>query len=263
MKNRQALLDLINKKIAEVQANKGDKPKRKPATRADTNHENGQHSTGPRTPEGKERASANSLKHGYYANIEKLNPQDNPVYIELHHDLRISLHPDGPAEEHLIREIAAYSARILRVQMAGHALVLGNIEGEPPIASPEHTDKSIVCDQEMDGREIAAAYKRAHDDIEFLHKIETHLTRAYNRTWDRLERMQKERNKLPLDEMLKRSHVWLTAEALRKNRPQDAPALHPDLDEKGKFKKREKGDPLYRPKDDDEDDNIDPENDLN
>jgi len=57
-------------------------------------------------------------------------------------------------------------------------------------------------------------------------------------------------------EMLKRTHHWQVAEAKRLNQPENIPAPHPDLDEKGKFKKPEKGDALYRPKDkDDEDEN--------
>ena len=71
--------------------------------------------------------------------------------------------------------------------------------------------------------------------LDRLQKAEVHLRRAYNRTWDRLERMQKERHKLPLNESLKRSQVWLTAEAQRNNRPQDTPCQHPDLDEKGTY----------------------------
>jgi len=142
--------------------------------------------------------------------------------------------------------------------MAEYALVLGNIEGEPPKPKTKDDGYDLDIDQ-PDGREIAAAYKRAHDDIDFLRKIETYLQRAYNRSWDRLERMQRERHKLPLDEMLKRSHHRLTVEALRRNRPQDIPALHPDLDEKGKFKKHEKGDALYRPKDKPSKEEIDDE----
>ena len=72
--------------------------------------------------------------------------------------------------------------------------------------------------------------------------------------------MKKERHKLPLDERLKRTQARLTTEALRNNRPQDIPAMHADLDENGKFKKHPKGDPLYRPKDDPDEDEIDTNN---
>ena len=89
--------------------------------------------------------------------------------------------------------------------------------------------------------------------LEHLQKAEVHLRRAYNRTWDRLERMQKERHKLPLDQALKQSQVWLTAEAIRTNRPELIPQRHPAIDEKGNLVTHKPGDPVYRSKDDDSD----------
>ena len=213
MKPPEERFDLINKKISEVQANEPEtktqhKPKRKPPqahraessvvrdqsnVRARINRDNAKKSTGPRTPEGKHRASANSLKHGFFANVEKLHPHDAPAYQSTLSDLRMGLQPDGPVEEQLVRELAMFTTRLQRLEAAEYALLAGNTEADPE-----------------DCREIAAAFQRAAADLEALHKIEIHLRRAYNRTWDRLEKMQKERHKLPLDESLKRSQIWLT-----------------------------------------------------
>jgi len=266
MGDRKKLIDELNDSIknkeaeeSEAKATRKGANRSKPATRAEINRENGSKGKGPTTLEGKARASANSLKHGYYAHIEKLNPHDSASYLQLAGELRSALHPDGPAEEHLIKELAMLSARLKRLEAAEFALVMGNIEGTPPKESAPFDlayDDADLNPNQPDARALAAAYQTSLDTIERLHKIEVHLRRAYNRTWDRLERMQKERLKLPLDEMLKRTHHWQVAEAKRTNRPQDIPAPHPDLDEKGKFKKPEKGDALYRPKDkDDEDEN--------
>jgi len=230
------------------------------ARAAEVNRENGSKGQGPTTPEGKARASANSLKHGYYANIEKLNPHDSASYLQLAGELRSALHPDGPAEEHLIKELAMLSARLKRLEAAEFALLLGNIEGTPPKEPAPFDlayDDADLNPNQPDSRALASAYQNSLDTIERLHKIEVHLRRAYHRTWDRLERMQKERLKLPLDEMLKRTQAWQIAEAKRTNQPQNIPDLHPDLDEKGKLKKHPKGDPLHRPKKDDEEDETD------
>ena len=89
------------------------------------------------------------------------------------------------------------------------------------------------------------------------HRIEAHLRRAYNRTWDRLERMQRERHKMPLDEALKRTQIWLNAEARRNNRPQDIPARDPRIDGQGKLIVYPKDHPLWRPKKSEEDDDND------
>jgi hypothetical protein len=193
MQNRkQKLLQLINEKLAEAKADKSKRTKPKPATRAQINRANGAKSTGPKTAEGKAHASANSLKHGFFANTEKLNPADSTLYQETYADLRMGLQPDGPVEEHLIRELATLSARLQRLEAAEYALLLGNIEADP-----------------SDCRELALAFQKAATPLDQLHKAELHLRRAYNRTWDRLERMQKDRHKLPLDESLKRSERWL------------------------------------------------------
>jgi hypothetical protein len=238
------LLKLINEKLdtakATPKAQVKPKPKPKPATRAESNKANGQRSTGPRTPEGKAKISANALKTGFFASVDRLNPQDSPSYLDAVEDLRMGLHPDGPVEEQLIRELAMFRARLLRLESAEYALLCADIETNTG-----------------DARELAAGYINNSEALDRLQKAEVHLRRAYNRTWDRLERTQKERHKLPLDESLKRSQVWLTAEAKRNNRPQDIPARHPDLDEKGNLKTYPAGHPLYRPKKDPSEDSND------
>ena len=65
-------------------------------SKAESNRANGQHSTGPKTAEGKAKVSANALKLGFFANVERLNPQDSPAYQNAVEDLRMGLHPDGP-----------------------------------------------------------------------------------------------------------------------------------------------------------------------
>jgi hypothetical protein len=200
-------------------------------SKAESNRANSQNSTGPKTPEGKAKVSANALKTGFFANVDRLNPQDSPAYLDAVEDMRMGLHPDGPVEEQLIRELAMFRARLLRLEATEYALLCADME----------TDTG-------DAREVAAAYLNNSDALEKLQKAEVHLRRA----WDRLERMQKERKKLPLNEALKQSQIWATAQAIRNNRPQDIPQRHPDIDEKGNLKKYPVGHPLYRPKETDE-----------
>ena len=177
------LLQLIEAKLAEAKSTKATKPKRTkpaPSTRATINRANSEHSTGPKSPQGKATSSTNSLKHGFFAGTEKLNPADSTLNQDTYHDLRMGLQPDGPVEEHLIRELAMLSARLQRLEAAEYALLLGNIEADP-----------------SDCRELAVAFGRASTQLDQLHKAELHLRRAYNRTWDRLDRIQKDRHKLP------------------------------------------------------------------
>ena len=215
-------------------------------SKAESNRANGQNSTGPKSPEGKAKVSANALKTGFFANVDRLNPQDSPSYLDAVEDLRMGLHPDGPVEEQLIRELAMFRARLLRLESAEYALLCADIETNTG-----------------DAREIAAAMLNNADALERLHKAEVHLRRAYNRTWDRLERMQKERLKLPLNEALKQSQRWATYQAQRTSCPKctaadpnewkkHVPPLHPDLDEKGNLKKYPPATRCNRPKDKDD-----------
>jgi hypothetical protein len=247
MQNRKSkLLKLIDAKLAEAQSSKSKRTKPTPSTRAQVNRANGLHSTGPKTAEGKAKVSANALKAGFFASTERLNPQDSPAYQDAVEDLRMGLHPDGPVEEQLIRELAMFRARLLRLEAAEYATLCADIETDP-----------------TDAREIATAYLNNGEALDQLHKIELHLRRAYNRTWDRLERMQKERKKMPLDQALKQTQIHATYEAIRTTCPKcnagypDAwkeklSPRHPAIDEKGKLIKYPNDHPMYRPKDEED-----------
>jgi hypothetical protein len=167
-------------------------------SKAESNRANGQHSTGPKTAEGKAKVSANALKTGFFASVDRLNPADSPAYQDAVEDMRMGLHPDGPVEEQLIRELAMFTTRLRRLEAAEYALICAGIETNP-----------------HDAREVATSFVNNAEAVERLHKAEIHLRRAYNRTWDRLERIQKERLKMPLDEALKQSQIWATSEAIR------------------------------------------------
>lgn len=204
-------------------------------TRADANRLNAQSSTGPRTIDGKAKVSANALKQGFFANVKRLNPNDSHAYQRTLSDLRQGLHPDGPAEEQLISELAMLRARLLRLEAIEYALMCSGIESDP-----------------NDAAEVAAAYLNSAPHLDRLAKAEAHLRRAYNKTWDRLRGMQNERKNTPLDVLLKQSQLWATYEAKRTSRENLTAQRHPDLNEKGKFPVYEPGHPMYHPKEADE-----------
>ena len=265
MQNRKSkLLQLVHERLTETETAKRTQSRRTAPTKTQSNRQNATHSTGPKTDEGKAKVSANALKTGFFAHVERLNPHDSPAYQDAVDDLRLGLNPDGPVEEQLIRELAMLRARLMRLEAAEYALICSGIEQDPG-----------------DAREVAAAYLNNAAALAHLQKAEVHLRRAYNRTWDRLERMQKERHKLPLDQALKQSQVWLkyysqkgngdlaertgpgeTASnlssvvrdkgvgAIRTNRPELIPQRHPAIDEKGNLIKLQPGDPMCRSKDD-------------
>ncbi len=88
-------------------------------TRPEINRANAQHSTGPRSPEGKLASSRNSLKHGL-ASAQLIIPGEDPADFEtLLSGLLDEHQPATPTEELLVRELAQswwLAQRALRLQ---------------------------------------------------------------------------------------------------------------------------------------------------
>ncbi len=83
-------------------------------SRAEINRENSQHSSGPRTPEGKSASSRNSFKHGLYSKA-LIYPGENPAELDaLKADLRAQHQPVNTTEEILVNEMAEQFWRIRR-----------------------------------------------------------------------------------------------------------------------------------------------------
>ncbi|MBM3763342.1 MAG: hypothetical protein FJW36_24265 [Acidobacteria bacterium] len=83
------------------------------------NQINAQKSTGPRTVEGKQQSSKNSLRHGLNASADNLfaaNPQEQTQYKALREQLFQQIVPFGPAEEVIFEQYAYSTFQALRAQ---------------------------------------------------------------------------------------------------------------------------------------------------
>ena len=96
-------------------------------TRAEINRANSQHSTGPKTAEGKAASSENSFKHGLYSS-QLVIPGEDPAALDaLKADLRAEHQPANTTEELLVNEIAEHFWRIRRYRrMEAASLALPN-----------------------------------------------------------------------------------------------------------------------------------------
>ena len=79
-----------------------------------SNHKSAQHSTGPRTPEGKATSSRNALKHGLLSSAALLMGEDPEALASLGTDLRGALQPYGALEELLVERIVSCFWRLRR-----------------------------------------------------------------------------------------------------------------------------------------------------
>jgi hypothetical protein len=60
------------------------------------NRENAQHSTGPRTAEGRNRSSQNALRFGLFSTRNCVQPHESEEYEALASALWSDMHPNGP-----------------------------------------------------------------------------------------------------------------------------------------------------------------------
>ena len=89
--------------------------------RLEANRLNAQHSTGPRSDEGKAASRFNALKHGLDAKSHIIPGEDAAQFETLADNYFHELQPQGPAEEMLVRVIVEsdwFSRRYARVESA-------------------------------------------------------------------------------------------------------------------------------------------------
>src|SRR4051812_38627845 len=93
------------------------------------NRENAKRSSGPRTREGKEAASRNSVRHGLTGTQIVIPGEDASAYEELREGMHHSYTPANEAERVLTDQIAANAWRLLRAQRIETAFLAKLTEG--------------------------------------------------------------------------------------------------------------------------------------
>jgi hypothetical protein len=101
------------------------------AAQIQANRSNAQKSTGPRTAEGKERASQNAVKHGLLAKEAVIQGED-PAEFEMYREGMLrTLAPVGPVEEMLAERVVGLSWRLRRAERLQNIAFAALDEGEP------------------------------------------------------------------------------------------------------------------------------------
>ena len=78
------------------------------------NRRNAQHSTGPKTPDGKAASAANSRRHGLYGGTMLLSIEDDEDYNRILEDLRGFYRPANSEERYVVEMVAQQRHRLLR-----------------------------------------------------------------------------------------------------------------------------------------------------
>jgi hypothetical protein len=165
--------------------------------RAEINRENAQHSTGPKTAEGKSRSSLNALRHGLTGQIVVMPTEDLQAY-QLHlESFTDEYHPKGATEAHLVQALADTSWRLNRVAALETNLLTLGVTHEAPL-----TD---APPQVRDAMSIVAALESQSKALSNLSMHSQRLSRQFERTVVQLRQLQETRRaqeKLDLNHLL-------------------------------------------------------------
>jgi hypothetical protein len=162
--------------------------------KSETARANGAKSRGPTTPEGKEKSSRNSLKHGLTASTGNiLLDCEDPHEFEESFNKFIRIHePATPAENDIVEEMVAARWRIRRMWTIETNLL--NVEVLTQESSPSASEGAAP------GIHLAMAFRALADDSRSLalaSRYEARLQRLYDRAYKTLRELQQARKSEP------------------------------------------------------------------
>ncbi len=167
--------------------------------RAETNRENAQNSTGPRTEAGKQRSSLNALRHGLTGQTVVL-PTDDLVAYKLHckgfHD---QYQPKNPTEVQLTQTVADLSWRLNRATaIETNLLSLGVTEHSHSVDAENHQVNTALA--------MAKAFREQSQAFANLTLYEHRLSVRHDKALKQLREMQEQRH---------RQELWVMPDAAR------------------------------------------------
>jgi hypothetical protein len=143
------------------------------AAKLAANAANAQHSTGPRTEEGKTACSKNALTLGLYARRDFIRPEEESDYAKLQADLQTELAPVGVLEQTLADEIRRAIWRLRRCGQVEANLLLrlnhGSYTFDPMETDNPHAEKI----QKSVDRGRSQAHRLLHKCTAELRKLQT------------------------------------------------------------------------------------------
>ena len=94
------------------------------------NTANAQLSTGPKTAEGKARASRNNLQHGLTLGLLTLDPEEQSAFCEFEANFRAECKPDGLMETETLTQFVESAWRLRKIRAIVDKMIL-QYEADP------------------------------------------------------------------------------------------------------------------------------------
>ncbi len=160
-------------------------------TRAEINRQNAQHSTGPKTQEGKHRSSLNALRHGLTGQIIVLPGDDLDAYQRHVQSFVTQCQPKGAIEAQLVQTLADTAWRLNRVSaLENNLLTLGIVRVPDQLSeAPEQVQQALSIAASLESQTRALANLSLHGQ---------RLSRQFEKTVALLKQLQADR--LPDDQ---------------------------------------------------------------
>jgi hypothetical protein len=138
------------------------------ANQITANRSNSLHSTGPRTPEGKDRSRRNALTHGLYAKVltepSDLLAEDLAEYERLHERFLADYDPQDALEERLIARLALLCWRQDRLLSLSQRKLVHSLQaGDDPLDAVLGAEVVTTAEAKLE-----RAIVRTHRDLLFL-----------------------------------------------------------------------------------------------
>ena len=155
------------------------------ASHIEINRANAQHSTGPKTPEGKKKSSLNALRHGLTGQVVVMPTEDLVIYQSHLKSFEEEYNPAGATEQHLVQALADTSWRLNRVAALETNLLSLSATGDPLV----------------DALGIAASLESQCKALSNLSMHSQRLSRQFERTVIQLRDLQKARLEKEADDL--------------------------------------------------------------
>jgi hypothetical protein len=152
------------------------------------NRENALHSTGPKTPEGRKRASLNAFKHGLTAQTVVLPTEDNSPYYSFVQSYVKDLKPIGMAELQIVQAIADDTWRLNRSRTVENNLFMIGLNDRYDKIDTEHEPV----------RQALAMADGIRENVKTLTALSMHqqrVSRQIERSFKLLRELQAERKR--------------------------------------------------------------------
>ena len=166
----------------------------------DANRRNAQHSTGPKTPEGKAASKRNATKHGLLANEAVLAVESMPEFEQLLSAFLDEYHPASPTEEFFVRQMADAQWRLRRHTRietgVWNGLLKHGMENHHPdinvnLSDPDPTpeEEAISTHDHVTGW-LGHGFLDRAGSVAILQRYENNIRRSFYRALDELRRLR-------------------------------------------------------------------------